>query len=393
MSRVVMTGVEKVYGDGTHAVRDLSLTIEDGRLLVIVGPSGCGKTTALRMVAGLEEITSGTIEIGDRVVNDLDPGERDVAMVFQNYALYPHMTVYGNIAFPLRLARVPKSERDAKVRAAARVLGLEAHLDRKPPQLSGGQRQRVAMGRAIVREPSVFLMDEPLSNLDAKLRVQMRAEISTLQRQIGVTTLYVTHDQVEAMTIGDSVAVMRRSELQQLADPQTVYDHPANLFVAGFIGSPPMNMMQAQVEAAAGGVGVTVGDQRLTVDAAELERHPGLAQRGGGRVVVGIRPERLAPSGGGGRSLRGRVTLCEALGSDSLAHVAVPGHTALSNAQLGLAHDVDDALAIEELSRDDHATVIARTDPGAGVREGEELELAVRPGSMLFYDAETGAAL
>jgi multiple sugar transport system ATP-binding protein len=394
MSRVVMTSVEKVYGDGTHAVRDLNLVIEDGRLLVIVGPSGCGKTTALRMVAGLEEITSGTIEIGDRVVNDLDPGERDVAMVFQNYALYPHMTVYGNIAFPLRLARVPKGERDAKVRAAARVLGLEAHLDRKPPQLSGGQRQRVAMGRAIVREPSVFLMDEPLSNLDAKLRVQMRAEISTLQRQIGVTTLYVTHDQVEAMTIGDMVAVMRRSVLQQLAEPQTVYDHPANLFVAGFIGSPPMNMVQAGIEASAGGVVATVGDQRLAVDAAELERHPGLAQRSGGRVVLGIRPERLDPAGAAaGRSLRGRVTLCEALGSDSLAHMAVPGHTALSNAQLGLAHDVDDALAIEEMTRDDHATVIARTDPGAGLREGDELELAVRPGSMLFYDAETGAAV
>jgi multiple sugar transport system ATP-binding protein len=394
MSRVVMTGVEKVYGDGTHAVRDLNLVIEDGRLLVIVGPSGCGKTTALRMVAGLEEITSGTIEIGDRVVNDLDPGERDVAMVFQNYALYPHMTVYGNIAFPLRLARVPKGERDAKVRAAARVLGLEAHLDRKPPQLSGGQRQRVAMGRAIVREPSVFLMDEPLSNLDAKLRVQMRAEISTLQRQIGVTTLYVTHDQVEAMTIGDMVAVMRRSVLQQLAEPQTVYDHPANLFVAGFIGSPPMNMVQAGIEADAGGVVATIGDQRLAVDAAELERHPGLAQRSGGRVVLGIRPERLDTAGtAAGRGLRGQVTLCEALGSDSLAHMAVPGHTALSNAQLGLAHDVDDALAIEEMTRDDHATVIARTEPGAGLREGDELELAVRPGSMLFYDPETGASL
>ncbi len=238
MAEVVMTDVEKVYADGTRAVTELNLRIDDGHLLVIVGPSGCGKTTALRMVAGLEEITSGTVHIGERVVNKLDPGERDVAMVFQNYALYPHMTVYGNIAFPLKLARVPKAERDAKVRAAAKVLGLEAHLDRKPPQLSGGQRQRVAMGRAIVREPSVFLMDEPLSNLDAKLRVQMRAEISTIQRQFGVTTLYVTHDQVEAMTIGDRVAVMRKSRLQQVGDPQTIYDRPANLFVASFVGSP-----------------------------------------------------------------------------------------------------------------------------------------------------------
>jgi multiple sugar transport system ATP-binding protein len=393
MARVVMQDVVKVYGDGTHAVRDLTLTIDDGRLLVIVGPSGCGKTTALRMVAGLEDITSGTIEIGDRVVNQLDPAERDVAMVFQNYALYPHMTVYGNIAFPLRLARVPKPERDAKVRAAARVLGLESHLERKPPQLSGGQRQRVAMGRAIVREPSVFLMDEPLSNLDAKLRVQMRAEISTLQRQIGVTTLYVTHDQVEAMTIGDSVAVMRRSELQQLADPQTVYDRPANLFVAGFIGSPPMNMLQAEVERSVDGVTLALGDQRLAVDRSELAAHPGLEGRAGGRVVVGIRPERLAPGGAATRALRGRVVLCEALGSDSLAHVIVPGSTPLSDAQVSLAHDVDEAVEIEEVARDSSATLIARFDPRAGVREEDEIELGVPPGSLLFYDPETGVSI
>ena len=262
MAEVLMTDVEKVYADGTRAVTELNLRIDDGHLLVIVGPSGCGKTTALRMVAGLEEISSGTIHIGGREVNRLDPGERDVAMVFQNYALYPHMTVYGNIAFPLRLARVPKAERDTKVRATAKVLGLESHLQRKPPQLSGGQRQRVAMGRAIVREPSVFLMDEPLSNLDAKLRVQMRAEISTIQRQFGVTTLYVTHDQVEAMTIGDRVAVMRKSRLQQVADPQTIYDHPANLFVASFVGSPAMNLFQASVERTADGFQLAVGERR-----------------------------------------------------------------------------------------------------------------------------------
>ena len=290
MAEVVITDVEKVYADGTRAVTELSLHIADGNLLVIVGPSGCGKTTALRMVAGLEEITSGTIRIGERVVNRLDPGERDVAMVFQNYALYPHMTVYGNISFPLKLARVPKPERDAKVRAAAKVLGLEKHLERKPPQLSGGQRQRVAMGRAIVREPSVFLMDEPLSNLDAKLRVQMRAEISSIQRQFGVTTLYVTHDQVEAMTIGDQVAVMRKSRLQQVADPQTIYDHPQNLFVASFVGSPPMNLFRAVVERSGDAVTLVVGSQRLRVDEQELAAHPGLLARDGGEVVVGVRP-------------------------------------------------------------------------------------------------------
>jgi multiple sugar transport system ATP-binding protein len=305
------------------------------------------------------------------------------------------MTVYGNIAFPLRLARIPKGERDAKVRAAARVLGLDAHLQRKPPQLSGGQRQRVAMGRAIVREPSVFLMDEPLSNLDAKLRVQMRAEISTLQRQIGVTTLYVTHDQVEAMTIGDRVAVMRRSELQQLADPQTVYDRPANLFVAGFIGSPPMNMLQADVERGDGGLALAVGDQRLVLDEQERAAHPGLEALAGRRVVAGIRPERLTRGGetGPGRRVRGRVLLCEALGSDSLVHMAVAGSLPLSDAQLTVAHDVDDAVEAEELARAEHAVLVARTDPRSGVAAGDELELGIAPGSLLFYDAETGAAI
>src|SRR6187455_3843887 len=253
MAEIAYDGVSKIYDDGTHAVEEFDLEIADGEFMVLVGPSGCGKTTALRMLAGLQEISEGEIRIADRVVNDLTPRERDIAMVFQSYALYPHLSVYDNIAFSLKLHKVPKAEIDKRVQEAARILDLEPFLKRKPKALSGGQRQRVAMGRAIVRQPSAFLMDEPLSNLDAKLRVQMRAEISTLQRQIGVTTLYVTHDQVEAMTIGDSVAVMRRSELQQLADPQTVYDRPANLFVAGFIGSPPMNMVQAGVEASGNG--------------------------------------------------------------------------------------------------------------------------------------------
>jgi multiple sugar transport system ATP-binding protein len=393
MAEVVMTNVEKVYADGTQAVSDLNLRIDDGHLLVIVGPSGCGKTTALRMVAGLEEITSGTIHIGERVVNKLDPGERDVAMVFQNYALYPHMTVYGNIAFPLRLARVPKAERDVKVRDAARVLGLEGHLQRKPPQLSGGQRQRVAMGRAIVREPSVFLMDEPLSNLDAKLRVQMRAEISTIQRQFRVTTLYVTHDQVEAMTIGDRVAVMRRSRLQQVADPQTIYDRPQNLFVAGFIGSPSMNMFQARIERSADGAQLVVGAQRVTIDAQELTLHPGIVDAAGKTVVVGVRPERLGAGSATGRTLRGRVLLCEALGSDSLAHVTVEGACRLTDAQLALANDVDDAAEVEELSRERDATVVARVDPRAAVELDQPIELTIARGSLYFFHSESGLAL
>jgi multiple sugar transport system ATP-binding protein len=394
MAHVSLEHVEKVYADGTHAVRDLTLDIGDGHLVVLVGPSGCGKTTALRMVAGLEEISGGTITIGDRVVNDLDPGERDVAMVFQNYALYPHMTVYGNIAFPLRLARMPRAERDAKVRAAARVLGLDEHLERKPPQLSGGQRQRVAMGRAIVREPKVFLMDEPLSNLDAKLRVQMRAEISAIQRQFGVTTLYVTHDQVEAMTIGDRVAVMRRSRLQQVADPQTIYDRPANLFAAGFIGSPPMNMFNAAVARGNGGAELVVGSQRVRVDDEELAAHPVLVERDGGTVVAGVRPERLgwrdAPAD---RSLQATVRLSEALGSDSLIHAEIAGARPLEDAQAALAHDVEDAAQAEELREERHARAIARLDPKTGLAEGDHVSLGIAPGALHFFDAESGAAL
>jgi multiple sugar transport system ATP-binding protein len=396
MAEVLMTDVEKVYADGTRAVTGLNLRIDDGHLLVIVGPSGCGKTTALRMVAGLEEISSGTIHIGGREVNRLDPGERDVAMVFQNYALYPHMTVYGNIAFPLRLARVPKAERDQKVRATAKVLGLEGHLQRKPPQLSGGQRQRVAMGRAIVREPSVFLMDEPLSNLDAKLRVQMRAEISTIQRQFGVTTLYVTHDQVEAMTIGDRVAVMRKSRLQQVADPQTIYDHPANLFVASFVGSPAMNLFQATVERSANGFELAVGERRIRVDELEATQHPGLAGRAGGAVVAGVRPERLGTGGADeGRRLRGSVLLYEGLGSDSLAYVDIEGAAALSDAQSALANDVEDAAEAEDLQLETarEATVVARLDPRVKVGAGDRIDLDIAPGALYFFDPETGEAL
>src|SRR6187401_1586946 len=276
MAEVQLEDVSKVYGDGTRAVDGMNLEIEDGEFMVLVGPSGCGKTTALRMVAGLEEISEGTLRIGDRIVNDLTPRERDIAMVFQSYALYPHLTVYDNIAFSLKLHKVAKEEIDKRVRDAARILDLEPFLKRKPKALSGGQRQRVAMGRAIVRQPSAFLMDEPLSNLDAKLRVQMRAEIARLQNDLGVTTIYVTHDQTEAMTMGDRVAVMRKGELQQVAEPQELYDRPVNLFVGGFIGSPAMNMVEATLERKNGQLEANFGKEQLPLSDAVEAAKPAL---------------------------------------------------------------------------------------------------------------------
>ncbi|NUP34360.1 MAG: ATP-binding cassette domain-containing protein, partial [Streptomycetaceae bacterium] len=293
MADVVLDGVGKVYPDGTRAVEGLDLSVAHGEFLVLVGPSGCGKTTALRMVAGLEDISEGTVRIGERVVNRVPSRDRDVAMVFQSYALYPHLNVRDNIGFGLKLRKLPKPEIDKRVREAARTLGLEEHLGRKPRQLSGGQRQRVAMGRAIVREPQAFLMDEPLSNLDAKLRVQMRAQIARLTRELGVTTLYVTHDQVEAMTLGDRVAVMRKGVLQQVAPPQELYDRPVNLFVAGFIGSPAMNVVTGELEEESGELRVRLGSQRLTVPAQVLVDRPALRGYAGRRIIVGIRPEDL----------------------------------------------------------------------------------------------------
>src|SRR5712692_6347386 len=291
MAAVTFDGITKTYPDGTTAVNDFDLEIADGEFMVLVGPSGCGKTTALRMVAGLEDISQGVLKIGDRTVNHVPSRDRDIAMVFQSYALYPHLTVYDNIAFGLKIKKLPKEEIDKRVSEAARILDLEPYLKRKPRALSGGQRQRVAMGRAIVREPSAFLMDEPLSNLDAKLRVQMRAEIAALQRTLGVTTVYVTHDQVEAMTMGDRVAVMRKGELQQVADPQTLYDRPVNLFVGGFIGSPAMNMLEATLERRNGGLVAKLGTQSITLDDATLSLHPALRSFEGKLVVLGIRSE------------------------------------------------------------------------------------------------------
>ncbi len=278
MAQVAFDRVSKIYPDGTRAVNDITLEIEDGEFMVLVGPSGCGKTTALRMVAGLEEISEGTLTIGDRIVNYVPSRDRDIAMVFQSYALYPHLSVYENIAFGLRLKKMPKSEIDARVQRAASLLGLEDLLKRKPRALSGGQRQRVAMGRAIVREPAAFLMDEPLSNLDAKLRVQTRAEIAKLQSDLDVTTIYVTHDQIEAMTMGDRVAVMRKGELQQVADPQTLYDRPLNLFVGGFIGSPAMNLLDATIEASNGSLSAKIGTQTLALGAETLDARPALRE-------------------------------------------------------------------------------------------------------------------
>jgi multiple sugar transport system ATP-binding protein len=396
MADVTLSQVGKVYPDGTEAVRELDLQIGDGELVVLVGPSGCGKTTALRMVAGLEEITSGEIRIGDRVINDLDPRQRDIAMVFQNYALYPHMTVSENIGFPLKLAGQSRKKRQEQVRRVARTLGLEPHLGRKPRQLSGGQRQRVAMGRAIVREPQAFLMDEPLSNLDAKLRVQMRAEISTLQKEIGVTTIYVTHDQVEAMTIGDRVAVMRQGRLLQYAEPQEIYDRPCDLFVAGFVGSPPMNLIEAELSRADGDYRLTIGDRQLALGEVEVEAAARLESYAGRAVVAGIRPESLedatliadAPAD---RRLRGVATLREALGSDALVHFTVDGSHSLASHVRELAHDIEDPAQLEELDRDERqAAFIGRFHPQTRVRPGAAVEVGIQPGAVTLFDADTG---
>jgi multiple sugar transport system ATP-binding protein len=398
MAVVKFDAVRKVYPDGTEAVQDLTLDVADGALVVLVGPSGCGKSTALRMVAGLEDITEGEIKIGGRVVNELAPRERDVAMIFQNYALYAHMNVFDNIAFPLKLRRVPRDQRDESVRQVARTLGLESHLDRKPRALSGGQAQRVAIGRAIVRQPQAFLMDEPLSNLDAKLRVQMRAEILQLQKKLGVTTIYVTHDQVEALTMGDSVAVMRDGGLQQLADPQTLYDEPANLFVAGFVGSPPMNFIEAEVARTGEGYFVRIGAMSVSVDARESTSQPALERYVGRNLVVGVRPENLveaAQSDGflPGRRLTGLATLREALGSDVLVHFLVEGSKTLPPSLRKLAHELEDPASVEQLEQGRGTFFIGRFSPSFVIREEERFEVGLRPGGLRFFDPETGQAV
>jgi multiple sugar transport system ATP-binding protein len=397
VAAVTFSDVSKVFADGTRAVADLDLEAQDGEFMVLVGPSGCGKTTALRMVAGLEEISDGEIRIGDRVVNDVSPKDRDIAMVFQTYALYPHLTVYDNIAFSLRLRKAKKEEVDRRVREAAKVLGLDPFLDRKPRALSGGQRQRVAMGRAIVRQPQAFLMDEPLSNLDAKLRVQMRAEISRLQRDLGVTTIYVTHDQVEAMTMGDRVAVMRKGVLQQVAAPQELYDHPDNIFVGGFIGSPAMNLIEATLEQANGAAAAVVGDQRVALDDAVLSARPALKSFAGKRIVLGIRPEHLEDAALARdvpetKRLRGEVELTEALGSELMVHFKINAPPAVTEDVKELAADVgEDAVAeLEEAKEGQQTTLVGRFGVESKVSVGETAEVAVDTRALHFFDPESG---
>jgi multiple sugar transport system ATP-binding protein len=398
MAAVSFEGVTKTYPDGTTAVNGLDLEISDGEFMVLVGPSGCGKTTALRMVAGLEDISRGVLKIGERTVNHVPSRDRDIAMVFQSYALYPHLSVYDNIAFGLRIKKLPKAEIEKRVQNAAQILGLESFLQRKPRALSGGQRQRVAMGRAIVREPAVFLMDEPLSNLDAKLRVQMRAEIAGLQRTLGVTTVYVTHDQVEAMTMGDKVAVMRKGELQQVADPQTLYDRPVNLFVGGFIGSPSMNMVEATLEARNGGYVAKVGSQTVKIGSEELAARPALAGYAGKEVVLGIRPEdledaTLATSTPDDQRLQGTTELTEALGSEIMVHFAIDAKHAVTDDVRELAEDVGDDRGVEDLTGADKATLVGRFGARSRVRPGQPLEVAVDTRSLHFFDPQTGLGI
>jgi multiple sugar transport system ATP-binding protein len=397
---VTFEDVAKVYPDGTRAVNDLDLEIEDQEFMVLVGPSGCGKTTALRMVAGLEDISEGTVRIGERVVNHVPSRDRDIAMVFQSYALYPHLTVYDNIAFGLRVKKVPKEEIDRRVTEAARILDLEAFLNRKPRALSGGQRQRVAMGRAIVRQPQAFLMDEPLSNLDAKLRVQMRAEIARLQRDLEVTTLYVTHDQVEAMTMGDRVAVMRKGELQQVAAPQELYDRPVNLFVGGFIGSPAMNMIEATLTRENGTYVAQGGSQQIKLDEATLAAHSALKDYEGKMIILGIRPEdledaTLVADTPADRRLRGEVVLTEALGSEIMVHFKVDATPALTEDVRELAHDVGDDRTVQQVEAGGapESTLVGRFGARSRVRSGETVEIAVDTRALHFFDPERGVGI
>jgi multiple sugar transport system ATP-binding protein len=369
MPRVCLEQVSKVFPGGAVAVDELSLDVADGEFMILVGSSGCGKTTALRMVAGLEKPTSGAIRIGDRVVNDVSARERDIAMVFQNYALYPHMTVARNLAYPLRQRRMPRREIARRVQEVAEMLSLEELLKRRPAQLSGGQRQRVAMGRALVREPEVFLLDEPLSNLDAKLRIQMRAELKRLHARLGITTIYVTHDQVEAMTLGDRLAVISDGKLQQLGDPQEVYDHPANVFVAGFIGSPPMNLLRGRAV-----------DGRVAAGDFVIER-PDLPD---GELIVGIRPEALTPADGAGPSLDFDVAVVEPLGNELIVHGSVTADIA-SSPEAGEA-----ALLTRGAAR---AEVVACLSPRERPAEGSTIRLGVDPAEVHVFDADTGMAI
>lgn len=396
MAGVTLDGITKIYpGAAEPAVSSLDLDIGDGEFMVLVGPSGCGKTTALRMIAGLEDISAGELRIGDKAVNHVPSRDRDIAMVFQSYALYPHLSVYDNIAFGLKLAKVPKSEIDQRVREASRSLDLEQYLDRKPRALSGGQRQRVAMGRAIVRKPAAFLMDEPLSNLDAKLRVQTRAEIARLQQDLGVTTIYVTHDQVEALTMGDRVAVMRKGELQQVAPPQELYDRPVNLFVGGFIGSPSMNMLEGKLIPEGDGYRVDFGGQSLTLDAELVGARPALKDYAGEDIILGIRPEELedaslvdgAPAD---RVIKGELKLREALGSEIMAHLEVDARTAQTELVRELASDTGLASLDAQAPG---ASVVGRFSPRSKVAVGDTVAVFVDTRNLHFFDRTTGLGI
>jgi multiple sugar transport system ATP-binding protein len=397
VAEITLEKLNKVYSDGTHAVRDLDLEAEDGQFVVFVGPSGCGKTSALRMIAGLEPITDGIVRIGDQIVNDLPPKNRDVAMIFQNYALYPHMSAYKNMAFGLKMRQLDKAEIDRRVREAARVLGLEDVLRKRPRTLSGGQRQRVAMGRAIVREPRAFLMDEPLSNLDAKLRVEMRAEIARIQRDLAVTTIYVTHDQVEAMTLGDKVAVMRDGVLQQYDVPQTLYDRPVNLFVAEFIGSPAMNLVGVDLERDNGSLFARFGEHRLPLDDEFLASRPALTRFEDKPLILGIRPEdledaALATDAPEDRRIRATVDIREDMGSEVFVHFGAGGRP-VRGEDVAAAIGEEAIEATQEQTKGKGSLFVARVGRQSTAREGEPVELLVTTEYLHFFDPETGRGI
>jgi multiple sugar transport system ATP-binding protein len=397
VAEITLEKLNKVYSDGTHAVRDLDLEINDGRFVVLVGPSGCGKTSALRMIAGLEPISEGIVRIGGKIVNDLPPKNRDVAMVFQNYALYPHMTAYKNMAFGLKMRQVDKVEIDRRVRDAARVLGLEDVLRKRPRTLSGGQRQRVAMGRAIVREPQAFLMDEPLSNLDAKLRVEMRAEIARIQRDLEVTTIYVTHDQVEAMTLGDEVAVMRDGVLQQYDVPQMLYDRPVNLFVAEFIGSPAMNIVGVDLERENGSLFARFGEHRVRLDDEFLSSRPALARFENKPLILGIRPEdledaALATDAPADRRIAANVDIREDMGSDVYVHFGAGGRP-VRGEDVAAAIGEEAIEATEQQTKGKGSLFVARVGRQSTAREGDRVELLVTTNRLHFFDPATGRGI